>query len=97
MDVIQFKVVSLASRADCDDVELQARAHPLFISPLFLHLPVGELSKFQIGQIYYLTGAEGHAKLLPVVETVPLSGIMDSHPTADDTWGEQDVYGERVE
>lgn len=93
--MIQFTVVAITVRANCLDVELEAKAHPIFRSLIFLHLPAEELSKFSIGQIYSLT-ARGDAEFIDSgvtldddeIETVPLGRAMDSHPTADDTWGE---------
>lgn len=75
MQAIRFKVVRITAATETVDVELQAKVHPVFTSPIYLHLPAGELSKFSIGQIYSLTGAKG----VEVIETVPL-GVRRHDP-----------------
>lgn len=71
--VFEFRVVNIAASADAVDVTLNGKFHPVYTTPIFLHLPAGELSKFSIGQSYSLTGAEE----VEVIETAPWGGYVE--------------------
>lgn len=83
--VYEMAVIELEGDGHCGLVTLRGKFDPVYTSQLYLRVPLGELSKFAIGQSYSLTApSTEHSvmdtlhivdwKPVPVIETVPLGG-----------------------
>lgn len=72
--VYEFKLVALEADGNCASLKLIGKHDKVYSSQVFLRVPLEELSKFQIGQIYSLRAQEGAGE----VETVPLSALRES-------------------
>ena len=71
MQLFELHIHALEADGDCGLVTLRGSFHPIYTSQLFLRVPLEELSKFSIGQIYIMTAQPG----VELVETVPLDAV----------------------
>jgi hypothetical protein len=82
--VYEFKLVALGADDDCASLRLIGKFDKTYSSQVFLRVPLEELSKFSIGQIYSLVAQDE----LKIIETVPLDAVKlrfeDGSPVPED-------------